>query len=195
MAAILIFRSNRRLKHSLHLIVYILCCEAEFLIKHLVRSRESEAFKTVDLAVASHKKEGNHVCDSFVYWGGPDGINTERFTPIPGRGPHGMSTVDVGNIMDRSDSEYYVSEAFKSDTKATKISWVAENGPSTWVKMQLRCAATPEALECAEWSETFENGADVSALNLKGYIQYKLDLGARCGAGTPRVTEVTVDFE
>ncbi len=149
----------------------------------------------IDLAVASHKKEGNHVCDSFVYWGGPDGINTERFTPIPGRGPHGMSTVDVGNIMDRSDSEYYFSEAYKSDTKATKVSWIAENGPSTWVKMQLRCADALEGLENADWSESFENGADVSALNLKGYIQYKLELGAKCGAGNPRVTEVTIEFE
>ena len=65
----------------------------------------------------------------------------------------------------------------------------------TWVKVQFRCADTPDALETAEWSESFENGADISALNLKGYIQYKLELGAYCGTGTPRVTEVTVDFE
>ena len=61
--------------------------------------------------------------------------------------------------------------------------------------MQLRCADSIEALENAAWSESFENGADIYALNLKGYIQYKLELGANTGCGTPRVTEVTVEFE
>lgn len=60
--------------------------------------------------------------------------------------------------------------------------------------MQLRCAETAEALEKAPWSESFENDADISHLNLTGFIQYKLELGAKCGCGTPRVTEVTIDF-
>ncbi len=149
----------------------------------------------IDLVVANHKTAGNHVNDSVIYWGGPDGINEERFSLLPSRGPHGVCTVDVGNIMDRGNSEYYYSESYQTNTKATKISWEATNGKKTWVKAQLRCADTPEALETAKWSESFDNGADISALNLKGYIQYKLELGAYCGCGSPRVTEVTVDFE
>jgi len=31
-------------------------------------------------------------------------------------------------------------------------------------------------------------------LNLKGYIQYKLALGAKCGCGTPGISSVTIDF-
>ncbi len=150
----------------------------------------------IDLAIASHKKEGNHVCESFIYWGGPDGIDERRRTALLTRGPHGMHSVDVGNIMDRSDSEYYTSEVFDTKgEKAVKVSWEATNGKKTWVKIQLKCADSIEALENTEWSESFENGADISALNLRGYIQYKLELGAYCGTGTPRVTEVTVDFE
>ncbi len=149
----------------------------------------------IDLAVASHKAYGNHVCDAYVFWGGEDGINEQRYTKLPCRGPHGMCSVDIGNITDRSNSEYYYSEAYKTEESATKVSWVAENGKKTWVKIQLRCADSIEALETAEWSESFENGADISALNLTGYVQYKLELGAYCGCGTPRVTEVTVDFE
>jgi len=149
----------------------------------------------IDLAVASHKKDGNHIAESFVFWGGEDGIDERRYTALPSIGPHGMCTVDIGNVMDRSNSEYYTSEAYKAETKATRISWEATNGKKTWVKVQLRCADTPEALESAEWSESFENGANISALNLTGYIQYKLELGAYCGVGTPRVTEITVDFE
>lgn len=84
--------------------------------------------------------------------------------------------------MDRSNSEYYTSEAYKADTKATKVCWTAENGKKTWLKIQFRCAESLDAIESAEWSESFENGADISALNLKGYIQYKLELGAYCVA-------------
>ncbi len=149
----------------------------------------------IDLAVASHKAYGSHVNSSYIFWGGEDGINEQRYTELPCRGPHGMCSVDIGNIVDRSNSEYYYSEVYKADTKATKVSWLAKNGKRTWVKIQFRCADSVDALETAEWSESFENGADISALNLEGYIQYKLELGAYCGTGTPRVTEVTVDFE
>ncbi len=150
----------------------------------------------IDLAVASHKKNGNHVCESFIYWGGEDGINENRRTPLLTRGPHGMSSVDIGNIMDRSDSEYYTSEAFDAQgKKAVKVSWEATNGKQTWVKIKLRCAKTEAELENAAWSDSFENGSDISTLNLTGFVQYQLELGARCGTGTPRVTEVTVDFE
>lgn len=153
----------------------------------------------IDLVFACHMSLGHTYPQErgkfVIYWGGEDGINETRYTALPSIDPHGICTVDIGNVMDRSNSEYYTSEAYKSETKATRISWEATNGKKTWVKVQLRCADTPEALESAEWSESFENGADISALNLKGYIQYKLELGAYCGVGTPRLTEVTVDFE
>jgi len=151
----------------------------------------------MDLAVASHKAYGNHVNKSYVFWGGPDGINENRYTELPCRGPHGMSTACIGNIMDRSDSEYYYSERYKipEDMVPARALWEASNGPKTWVKMQIRCAETPEALALAEWSNDLENGASLKELNLKGYIQYKLELGAKCGTGTPRVTEVTIEFE
>ena len=43
------------LEHGLHLIVYVLGSEAELLVKHLLRSGETEAFKAEHLAVAAHK--------------------------------------------------------------------------------------------------------------------------------------------
>ncbi len=149
----------------------------------------------IDLIVANHKTEGNHVNDSIIYWGGEDGINENRFSPLPGRGPHGICTVDIGNMMNRGNSEYYYSEVYRAETKATQVSWAAQNGKKTWVKVQFRCADSIDMIETAEWSESFDNGADISALNLTGYIQYKLELGAYCGTGTPRVTEITVAFE
>ena len=150
----------------------------------------------IDLAVVSHKAYGNHVTDSYIFWGSPDGINEQRYTALPCRGPHGMCSVDIGNIMDRSDSEYYYSEAYRVPPNAipVNVSWKAENGPKTWVTMALRCADSAEELERAPWSTSFDSGADISHLALSGYIQYRLELGAKCGCGTPRVTEVTVDF-
>ena len=53
----------------------------------------------IDLAVASHKAYGNHVNNSYIFWGGEDGINEQRYTELPCRGPHGMCSVDIGNIM------------------------------------------------------------------------------------------------
>ena len=43
------------LKHSFYLIIYVLRIESKFLIKHLVRSRETEAFESEHLSVASHE--------------------------------------------------------------------------------------------------------------------------------------------
>ena len=68
-----------------------------------------------DLAVACHKEYGNHCSHSFIFWGGPDGLSEERKTVLPTTGPHGMSTVDPGNIMDRGDAEYYISSCRQLD--------------------------------------------------------------------------------
>ena len=43
------------LEHSLHLVIYILSCETEFLIEYLIWSRETEAFKAEYLSVATYQ--------------------------------------------------------------------------------------------------------------------------------------------
>ncbi len=150
----------------------------------------------MDLAVASHKAYGNHVTSSYVFWGGPDGINEQRYTELPGRGPHGMCSVDIGNITDRGDEEFYYSEAYliPDGLKAAAASWEATLGVKNWVTMQVRCADSPEALEQAPWQGCIQNGDSLESFALNGYIQYKLALGAKCGCGTPRITSVTIDF-
>ena len=151
----------------------------------------------VDLVVANHKVDGDHKGYSSIWWNGEKGFNPERCTHLPTNGPHGMITTEIGNILDRSDSEYYYSEIYELPGNAVlkKVSWVAENEKKTYVKMQLRCGETPEALKTASWSSAIDTGADVEKLNLRGYVQYRLELFAKNGCGTPRVTEVIVDFE
>lgn len=151
----------------------------------------------VDLAVGSHKKEGNHVCESFVYWGGPDGIREDRRTALPTRGVHGMTTVDIGNIMDRSDDEFYYSETYAVPAGSTPAyaEWDATNGVRTRVTMQIRSADTEEALASAEWSRRYECGERFDSAPSGTLMQYRLVLTAESGCGTPRVTSVRVNFE
>jgi hypothetical protein len=43
------------LKHCFYLVIYVLGCEAELFVEHLVRSRETEAFESEYLSVAAYK--------------------------------------------------------------------------------------------------------------------------------------------
>ncbi len=148
-----------------------------------------------DLAVACHKEYGNHCSHSFVFWGGPDGLSETRKTVLPTVGPHGMSTVDPGNIMDRSDREYYYSEYKRLPASATvhTIRWEGTCTSTSWVEIALRAAENEDGLEKKAW-QPVEAGADLDCLELCGVIQYRLSLCAHCGCGTPRVTRVTLSF-
>ena len=148
-----------------------------------------------DLAIACHKEYGNHVSHSFVFWGGPDGLSFDRKTVLPTIGPHGMSTVDPGNILDRGPKEFYTSVAkeIPAGSKVTSIAWDGVCTSTSWVEVEVRAAATVAELENAAW-QTVESGADISALNLTGAVQYRLALCAKCACGTPRIESVTVQY-
>ncbi len=150
-----------------------------------------------DLAVASHKGYGNHCSESFVFWGGPDGISEDRKTLLPTVGPHGMSSVDPGNIMDRSNEEHYTSEVYSIPVgqRPSRASWTADIPKGCWVKMQLRSADCEQALAETAWSAPVENGESLTELSLSGsLLQYRLSLGSPTACGTPRVTMVEVEF-
>ena len=152
-----------------------------------------------DLAIACHKGYGNHISESFIFWGGPDGLSEARKTILPTVGPHGMSVVDPGNVMDRSDNEYYYSEIFAipKGMKVKLASWEAEIPSSCWVQLQLRNGESETALKESSWMDQLvENGQDLTGLDIKdGFIQYRIALGARCGCGTPRITSITIKFD
>ncbi|MCZ6681160.1 MAG: VCBS repeat-containing protein [Candidatus Poribacteria bacterium] len=158
----------------------------------------------IDLAIAYHKVNGDHIGNSAVWWNGPDGFVEGRVTRLPTSGPHGMVAVGPGNIMDRGPEEYYVSSPFKlpHGTAVTGISWEAELSPKTWVKAQLRFADSQEGLTEAAWvgpsdgSGWFDNRQTVrrEASRLAGWVQYRLALGAENSGSTPRVTEVDLYY-
>ena len=157
----------------------------------------------IDLAVANHKIYGLHEGDSAVWWNGPDGFDEKHQTLLPTMGPHGMSTVDPGNVVDRGPEEHYVSRPFQIPTgsRVQDISWKAEIPSKTWVKAQIRCSECEEGLNEADWfgpnvpESWFENHQKVDGDRFYGgWIQYRLALGARNSGSTPRVSEVAVRY-
>ncbi len=125
-------------------------------------------------------------------------------TELPSSGPHGMTSIEPGNIMDRGPEEYYASAPFKlpEGASVSKVSWEAEIPPKTWVKAQLRSAATEGALEKATWrgpgedNAWFDNGQEAQPDAFAGrWVQYRLALGAVAGGSTPRVTAVSVHYD
>jgi hypothetical protein len=158
----------------------------------------------IDLAVANHKVEGDHVGYSAVWWNGPQGFSAERVTRLPTSGPHGMTAVSPHGIAARGPEEYYLSAPCKlpDGARVTEIAWEAETPPRAWVKAQLRFAGTKEELEEAAWqgpdgeSTWFERPQPLGPLNQTGpWAQYRLALGAQNACGTPRVTSVDVYYE
>ena len=146
----------------------------------------------VDLAVANHKVDGDHLGWSAVWWNGPEGFNPHHVTKLPTCGPHGMTAVEPGNQLDRSPSEFYFSEPLKcAEAKRVLSARVtADIPPKTWVKVTVRSAATKEALEQAEWHEPTDY-----RMAGAGFLQYRLELGATLSLRSPRVTAVEFDLE
>ncbi len=144
----------------------------------------------IDLAIGNHKVEGNHISYSTVWYNGPDGFDEKKTIDLPSEGIHGMGNVDLGNILDRSDEEFYVSKAHElpKGAKIVNIDWNAELPLKTWIKAQLRTAPTFEGLEDANWQE-------IDALEQNGlWMQYKLILGAKNCCASPRIKKVTVNY-
>ena len=151
----------------------------------------------VDLAVANHKVWGDHKGFSSVWWNGTDGFNVRNRTDLPTCGPHGMTSVEPGNQLDRGSEEYYISSVYKSQNKMQigAVIWVGEIPPKTWVKVCARTADLETALENTPWSEYFDCGESFGENAPAGkYFQYKLVLGAVNSLRSPRLTEVVVDL-
>ena len=139
----------------------------------------------VDLAVANHKVDGDHHGWSAVWWNGPKGFNSERCTKLPTNGPHGMISTEIGNIMDRSDSEYYYSEAYAVEADCTVSAAFTEGDvpPKTWANLLLR-------VNDGDWQT-----AEGLKLQAGDKLQYRLELKAKNCCRTPRIEKVVIEFD
>ncbi len=149
----------------------------------------------IDLAVANHKVEGNHIAYSTVWFNGPEGFDQQKTINLPSEGIHGMGNVDPGNILDRGPEEYYTSIPYFTQKELTveSITWEGNIPPKTWVKVAVRNALTDAELEDGQWSEWFNCGQTIGMKTApKSWIQYKLALGAYNSLTTPRISKVHV---
>ena len=106
-----------------------------------------------------------------------------------------MSTVDPGNILDRSNAEYYISpcKCLSDGVRIQSIAWEGECTSTSWVELALRAARNEDALKDAAWIPV-KAQENLLPLNLEGFVQYRLSLCAHCGCGTPRITKVIVNL-
>jgi hypothetical protein len=157
----------------------------------------------IDLAIAQHKLWGDHLGESLVMWNGPDGFKTDVVTRLPSSGPHGINSIGVENLLDGGQEEFYTSEPFElpEGSSVTRIGWEGEAPHTTWVKMQLRFAASRGQLEEARWIGPSDNEdwfkrreEEVAARNRGRWVQYRLAMGAANGGLSPRITAVSVHF-
>jgi hypothetical protein len=157
-----------------------------------------------NLAIAYHKVDGDHLDWSAVWWNGPDGFDEKRITKLPTSGPHGMTSVEPGNVRDPGPEEHYTSEPLHlpETSRLSSISWEADIPPRTWVNAQFRSAIRLDALANASWSgpdgpgSRYENHQSIPDGNVHGpWIQYRLALGADKSMRTPRVTQVVLVYE
>lgn len=138
----------------------------------------------VDLAVANHKVDGDHHGFSSVWWNGAQGFSQDRRTNLPTEGPHGMISTEIGNILDRGDTEYYESEEYPvlEDCRIADA----------------RAEGDIPSKTSAELSFRVNHGAWRSASELRLHagdrLQYRLALRAANCLRTPRIERVLVSF-
>ncbi|MCX6992897.1 MAG: VCBS repeat-containing protein [Kiritimatiellaeota bacterium] len=158
----------------------------------------------IDLAVANHKVNGDHLCDSTVWYNGPGGFDEKNTIDLPTEGVHSMGMVDVGNVMDRGPDEYYTSMPFELEAECgiTSFECVADIPRKTWVKARFRLADSRYALEKMPWQgpvgpdNWFNIGERVDKTLFRGkWVQYRLAVGAYNSLNTPRISQITVNLE
>ena len=156
----------------------------------------------VDLAIAYHRVESEHRAYSAVWWNGPQGFDEKNVTLLPTEGPHGISSVDPGSLVDRGPDEYYSSAPFElpDGSSVASVSWETETPPKSWVRAQLRSADTKDGLEAAAWEgpdgteSWYKKGQRARGGRHRRWVQYKLALGSTNSLNTPRLTRVDVHY-
>lgn len=164
-----------------------------------------------DLLLVCHRAEGDankvgavsdHTTDSYLYWGGPDGLRADRKLLIPSEGTHYDSGVDLGNVYNRGFQFDYISSTHQfGQAKGAKIEWNAITPPGTKVRFQIRTASSEKELSDASWlgpkgakSYYESSGAPLNTPAGHSWIQYRAVLESSNGGNSPVVDSVSLSF-
>jgi hypothetical protein len=164
-----------------------------------------------DLLLTCHRAEGDpdmpgsssdHVTDSYLYWGGRDGLKADRKLLIPVRGAHYDSGVDLGNIYDRKLQWGYISSPHEYPTGTpARLDWTGQTPFGSSIVFQIRTAATRPELNSAPWTgakgadTTYRtSGSPISAPKEHHWMQYRALLVLPNGAASPALEKVSITF-
>ena len=151
----------------------------------------------VDICLSHHRAYGSHRTDSAIWWNGPEGFKEENRSWLPTIGPHDMVPNDVGDIMNRSPEETYITPVMTAEGVSC-VGWEGSVPVKTWVNCQIRTAGSPEELENKPFvgidgteGSRIACGEAIPAELLAGAcMQVKLFIGAVNSGNSPRITEI-----
>ncbi len=145
---------------------------------------------------------GDHLADSFLYYGSADGFSVDNRGELPGRGVHYDVGTDIGHIRNRGMMFVYTSSVFESaGKKISSIEWDATLPNGTAMKFQVKAAASPEDLDAADWvgtsgTESYltDNNRELANPVSGDYFQYRAFFDTGNGANSPVLDRVAIEF-
>lgn len=150
-----------------------------------------------DIALVNHKVKTQHNSYSLVWYNDKGNFLPENTVKLPSKGPHGMISAPHTNGIDRSDSEFYISRVFEFAGKCSRIFVESDMlvPHKCKVNIYLRSAADNDKLPEQKWKK-IPFDTEVSAEDFQGnFYQYRLELIAPDGIGTPRISKVKITFK
>ena len=118
-------------------------------------------------------------------------------------GPHDLTTRDPGNGINRKPYESYTSPPIDTNgRKPQRIHWDADVPKTTYLKFQIRGAASKKELENASWikaegeSTYYEkSGQEINGItaNTK-WLQYRAFFISKDGCRSAQLKEVSIEF-
>ncbi len=157
-----------------------------------------------DVRFANHVKDGDHgIVNTFIYWGSKTGFDKARREEVFAPGNHLLTSVDVGNGVNRSDRYEYTSPPFDTgaNSQFDSVRWEGEAPFRTRLEVQVRTAVTREELSKVAWmgphgARSYYTGAGGAMPGGTGgrWVQYRAALVSPDDADTPVLRAVLISY-
>ena len=146
----------------------------------------------IDLAVACHTRHGNHRAFSRVFYNDGNRFRNPRMTRLPTNGTHLMWALDIGNVMDRSYRETFVSRTLEWDGEARRgrVRVEADVPRGGGLSIAVRAAAARKQLASRPWQAV--QGRKFTLLPDERVLQYRATFSSDNGDRYPVLDRVEI---